>query len=378
MMPPVFYNLFLAQQEAGFWMPEQASTAAPSTDFNFWMIFWISTFFFVLIMAVMFLFIWKYRARPGHKEQHTAHHNTTLEVTWTVIPLILVFFMFAFGFSGYMNKTVAPKNAIEVQVSSFQWGWEFKYLPTGATDNILYAPVNTPVELLMSSTDVIHSLYIPAFRVKKDCVPGRINTLWFEATRTGEFDLYCTEYCGTQHSTMITKVVVLEELEYIEKMKEINISVVEKVSPVEAGAILYEKKACNQCHSVDGSSGIGPTFKNLWGSKHSFADGSSFPITYEDGTVSEAVDLKYIEEAIRYPAKRIVAGYPNQMSNQYSGMPQKEIIALEYWMRTLSDKYDGPDVTTLGTGQLLDEHKDQVEPGAAGQDDAAGPQDTTQ
>jgi len=363
MMPFRLNNLLLAYQEGGFWMPEQASTTAPSTDFNFWMIFWISTFFFVLIMAVLFLFIWKYRDRPGHKEAHTSTHNTALEVTWTLIPLLLVFVIFGYGFFGYMEKTKAPNNAIEVQVTAYQWGWEFKYLPTGATDNVLYVPVGKPVELLLSSTDVIHSLFIPSFRVKKDCVPGRINTMWFEATEPGEYDLYCTEYCGTSHATMITKVIALEEAQYIAKMKEINISVAQKMSPVEAGEILYAKKACNQCHSVDGSSGIGPTFQNLWGSKHSFADGSTFPITYDDGTTSEYVDLNYIEEAIRYPARRIVAGYPNQMSNNYTDMPQQEIIAIDYWLRSISENYDGPDVTGLGVGEVLEEHQSQVEPG---------------
>jgi len=354
MMPLTLNNLMLAYEDAGFWMPEQASTLAPSTDFNYWMIFWISTFFFVLIMAVMFLFVWKYRARPGHKEEHTATHNTTLEVTWTVIPLLLVFVIFGYGFVGYMDKTIAPKNALEVQVNAFQWGWDFKYLPTGASDNVLYVPVDQPVELLLSSTDVIHSLFIPAFRVKKDCVPGRINTMWFEATRTGEFDLYCTEYCGTSHSTMITKVVVLTESEYIAKMKEINKPLWVDEPLWKAGETLFAKKACNQCHSVDGSPGIGPTFKDLWGATHAFADGSTFPITYEDGTTSENVDLKYITESIHYPARRIVAGYPNQMSNNYGNMPANDILALEYYMRTISANYDGPDVKQLEAGQTVD------------------------
>src|SRR4051812_775748 len=195
---------------SSFWMPEQASTVAGSVDGLYNFIYYLSLFFFLLITFLVIWFIIKYRHREGGTvHEPAAGHSTALELTWTIIPTVLVLVIFYFGFRGFLNLSIEPPNSYEVQVNARMWNWGFAYPGNViSNDGKLHVPINTPIRLVTQSADVIHSLFIPAFRVKRDVVPGRYNRFWFQATELGEFDIYCTEYCGRNHSTMLTSVVV--------------------------------------------------------------------------------------------------------------------------------------------------------------------------
>ena len=290
-----------------FGMPEQASTVAPHVDLIYDVITWISVFFFVLIVAVMGYFVFRYRRTTHLADTSGPTHNTPLEVTWTVIPLILVIAIFYIGLQGYVHITTAPENSYEIQVTGQRWFWTFNY-PNGASEtNVLHVPVGRPVKLIMRSDDVIHSVFIPAFRVKQDVVPGKRTTLWFEATRTGDFDLFCTEYCGMQHSQMVGRVMVYEPDEF-EVVIEAAARWIEKV-PDEllhlAGTQFYNQ--CAACHTLDGSKFIAPSFKET---HDLFVNGGSRTLT--DGTIV-TVDEQYIRHSILDPPAEVVDTYTSAM-----------------------------------------------------------------
>ncbi len=260
-----------------FWLPEAASTSAEATDFAFMAITWLSYVFFVGIVIALVYFVLKYRQR-GNQVVYQADaplHNTPLEVGWTVLPLLLVVAIFFMGFKGFLDLSTPPRNAYEINVTAYQWGWSFKY-PNGATSSHLVVPAAQPVKLVMRSSDVLHSLYIPDFRVKKDVVPGRYSYLWFQcdeptgivpedemATTATGHHLFCTEYCGTDHSNMNRKVFVLAEADF-EQWEEEQARWLDKVSDEElysfAGPRIYSK--CANCHSIDGSANTGPSWGN--------------------------------------------------------------------------------------------------------------------
>ena len=199
-------------KDNSFWLPNQASTVAESVDGIFDFIMWLNVIFFVLIVALMVWFTIKYRRPAGEKAQKAPSHHTPLELTWTIIPMIIVVVLFWVGMKAYADLQEPPKNAYEVHVTGAKWNWTFKH-PAGAQESNyeFHVPVNRPVKLIMQSKDVLHSLFIPAFRVKQDVVPGRTTHLWFTATEPGSYQLFCTEYCGKDHSVMPAIVHVMPE-----------------------------------------------------------------------------------------------------------------------------------------------------------------------
>ncbi len=307
----------------GFWMPVDASTTAGEVDWIFHFILWLSVFFFTLIIVVSTLFVVKYKARAGQKASHTPHHNMTLELAWTIVPLVLVLVIFYFGFKAYLNMSIAPDNAYEIQVTGRKWSWMFTY-PDGTVDADLHVPVDTPISLVLSSDDVIHSLFIPAFRLKKDAVPGMYNKAWFQATEPGEYEILCAEYCGTEHSTMIAKVVVHEPGGFDAWLKDAA-NFLGRVSPVEAGEKLAKTRGCAQCHTSDGSALIGPSFKDLYGEK----------VVFKDGTNTIA-DENYLREAILDPMVKVVAGFEAVMPTYQGKLNDREIIAVIQYIKSLS------------------------------------------
>ena len=277
----------LASTGSAFGMPEQASTLAPQVDRIYDIINWICGFFFVVIVGVMLYFMFKYRRREHVADTGGPTHNTPLEVTWTIIPLILVIAIFYIGLEGYVKIRTPPQNAYVIEVIGTRWSWAFNY-PNGAKlatpNDPLLVPVNRPVKLLMRSNDVIHSMFLPAFRVKQDVVPGRFTHLWFEATKEGKFPLFCAEYCGTQHSQMIGTVEVVGEDEFEERI-DIEAKWMDKVPDENlhlAGTLIYNQ--CGLCHTLDGSALIGPSFKETHelfksGGSRRLADGRAEPVT---------------------------------------------------------------------------------------------------
>lgn len=318
------FDFLIRFGDGSFWMPEQASTAAGGVDWLFDFILYISLFFFLLIVGLMLLFIVRYRRRKGAASEKSASHHTALEVTWTVIPLILVGVIFYLGFVSYMNLVTPPGNTYEINVTGQKWAWMFSY-PNGYVDENLHVPVNVPVRLVMTSEDVIHSFFVPAFRVKKDVVPGRYSNVWFEATAAGEYDLFCAEYCGTSHSDMIAKVVVHPPGEF-EIWLEGASNFLDRMSPAEAGGRLFVARGCKQCHSVDGSSNIGPGFRGLFGRKAVFDDGAAY-----------TADENYIRQSIVEPMAHIVAGYEAVMPTYQGRLKDREITAIIEYVKTLSE-----------------------------------------
>ena len=236
----------LLQDDATFWMPREASTTAHDVDRVFYGIFWIALFFFLLIVVLGTIFVFRYRSRDRSTMGKGPVHNTPLEIAWTAIPLLIVMGIFYVGFRGFVDMNVAPENSYEIQVTGQKWKWLFTY-PNGYVDDNLHVPVDTPIKLVMASEDVIHSFYVPDFRVKKDVVPGRYTTLWFRAPEPGEHQVFCAEHCGTSHSDMLAQVIVHEPGGF-EKWLEGAASSLTHASPAEVGARLYKQRGCAQCH----------------------------------------------------------------------------------------------------------------------------------
>lgn len=306
---------------ASFWLPPRASTIADAVDWSWSFVFWVSTFFFLLVTGLLVLFVYRYR---GDRTREAPTHNTPLEVVWTAIPTIIVGFMFWNGYTTYLDMAVPPEDSYEIQVTGQKWSWLFTY-PNAYADSELHVPVDTAVTLVMTSPDVIHSLFIPAFRIKRDVIPGRYTKLWFSAVREGEFDIYCAEYCGTDHSRMLSKVVVHARGEFDAWLAEAS-DFLNRMPPAEAGQKLYEQRGCRQCHSIDGSAGTGPTFLGLYGSQEALAAGGSI-----------LVDESYVRESIFNPQARVTAGFAPVMPTYQGRLSDAEIGAIIEYLKTLAD-----------------------------------------
>lgn len=322
------------QSEAGFWLPKSASTNAVGVDITFYYILWVCVFFFVLNVVLLVYFAWKYRRIEGKEPEHSPHHNTPLEIFWTVIPIIIVLIMFYVGFKGYMELRTPPSDAYEIQVSGQKWTWNFTYSQPFfyVSTNELHVPVGRPVKLVMTSEDVLHSMFIPVFRVKQDVVPGRYTTLWFNASEVGEYNLFCAEYCGTDHSNMIGKVVVHDPAEFVQWLEkaanyidEIPDNDIQALA--EAGEMLYNRKGCAQCHTIDGGIDDGPTFKGLFGRTEEFTDGTSL-----------TADENYIRQSILQPLAKVVKGYDPVMPTFQGKLRDKEITAIIEYIKTLKSE----------------------------------------
>jgi len=316
-----------------FWMPEQASTYAYEIDYMFSAILWISTLFFVLIVLFMCYFAWKYRRREeGELSQPSPSHNTTLEITWTVIPIIIVIWMFWKGFTGYMDMMTPPQNGYEINVIGQTWQWNFEY-PNGYIDEELHCWKDEPIIVTITSMDVLHSVFIPAFRFKMDAVPGRYHRVWFEPTKAGEFDLYCAEYCGTGHSDMRATVVVHEgQAEFEEWLAEAS-NFLCKMPPHEAGKKMFEGVGgCKACHSIDGTRITGPSMKDVYGTEETLKDGSKV-----------TVDDNYIRDSLLDPQSQVVAGYDPVMPTFKGRFSDGEISAIIAYIKSLKEGWVEPE-----------------------------------
>jgi cytochrome c oxidase subunit 2 len=308
--------------EKTFWLPEQASTFTEAMDSVFYGYYYLSLFVLIAITGILIYFGIKYRRKNNEqpaKKQVT--HNTTMEVAWTVIPTLIFMVLFYLGWKGYMNMTIAPEDTLNINVVGQKWSWTFNY-ENGASEDTLVVPVHTDVKLIMYSRDVLHSFYIPAFRTKKDVIPNRYTTLWFNATKEGTYNVFCTEFCGTSHSGMITKVKVVPYEEY-EKW------VASKAegptgTPEEVGAILTKKKGCMACHSIDGSRLVGPSWKGIWGTEREMADGRKV-----------LADENYIRKSIVAPMEDVVAGYAPVMPTYKGQLKDSEIDAIIAYIKSL-------------------------------------------
>jgi len=302
-----------AQGDGPFWLPPPDSTTAETVDGLMYFLLYVSLFFFALIVGLMLLFVILYRRRPGHKQRPAPKSSLALELTWTLIPLVIVVIIFYWGFTGYMEMRLPPREHYEIEVVGRQWSWLFKY-GNGHIDSDLHVPVDRPVQLLMRSEDVIHSLWIPDFRVKMDLVPGRYTKTWFKATKPGMHALFCAEYCGTRHGDMTAAVIVHEPGQF-EVWLEDAARAAADMTPAQRGEYLYNRLGCFGCHSLDGTARTGPSLRGIFGQTHRFTDGSE-----------ATVDENYIRQSILDPSAKVREGFRDQM-NSYQGQVSDEDIA---------------------------------------------------
>jgi cytochrome c oxidase subunit 2 len=317
-------NIQSLTKKGSFYLPENISANLGQFDILFYVIFWLSVILFVGLLIFAFFFIISGKRQQDDqlaKKQIT--HNVKLEVIWTVIPTLIVIIIFFWGFKEYLIMRTTAPNALEIYVSGKKWFWEFTY-PNGkkAIDELV-VPANQPIKLIMSSTDVLHSFYLPNLRVKRDVIPNRYTVMSFESAKLGNYNIFCTEYCGDQHSNMKAILKVVDSADYTSFLNEVDFD--ESIPLSEAGANIYVKKGCNACHSVDGSNMIGPTWKGLYNKNREFAD----------GTYAKA-DEVYLKESILYPQRKIVKGYQNVMPSYQGLLVDKEIDAIIEYIKELS------------------------------------------
>lgn len=311
-----------------FWMPRATSVTTRNVDWVWDFLVWMSSLCAIAIFVVMILFVRKYKAKSraaNELAEPTSEHNTALEITWSVIPLMICIALFVWGFKGYVDLRTPPKDAMEVHATGQKWKWTFGHkCPSGRTltSESLHAPLDTPVRVIINSVDVLHSLYMPNFRTKMDAVPGRYTDLWFQATEAGEFPIFCAEYCGTSHSDMLSNVVVHAPGEYEKWLKE-ACDADDRLEGAPRGERLYKEKGCDVCHSIDGSTKIGPTWKGLFGK----SEGTSA------GTIT--VDENYLRESILDPQAKIVNGFPPSMPPYQGQLTDKDITGFIEYIKTL-------------------------------------------
>jgi cytochrome c oxidase subunit 2 len=316
------------ETEHSWAMPTQASTFAESTDNLYFFITALSVFFFILIIGAMVYFMKKYARRSEDQKTSSITHNGKIEFLWSAIPAVLLVVIFAWGEIDWIKQTTPPSDAIDIRVTGQQWTWKVDYpdypgvFLTSAMDEPLVTmmvPKGKPVRLIMTSEDVLHSFFVPAFRVKKDLVPGRYTTLWFEATTVGEFNLFCAEYCGDRHSSMGGVVKVLEPEQFEAALREAaKLEQKPQESVKDFGGRIYKRRGCDACHKLDDSPGNGPSWKNLYGKKETLSGGEVI-----------TVDDDYIRESVLTPRAKVVAGFENVNMPSYQGqLDDKQITAL--------------------------------------------------
>lgn len=315
----VFRDLFL---------PPAKSTVADSYDQLFEFVHISSLVLTIAVLAAIIYFIIRYRRKSENEVTPVMTHNNSLEITWSVIPLVLVLFIFAWGFQIFLNMTSPPDDAYEIHVTAQKWLWRFEYQNGATSTGELHVPADRPVRLIMSSNDVIHSFFVPDFRIKQDVVPGRYTSAWFNAPEPGESTIFCTEYCGTDHSNMMGSVVVQEQAAFEEWLAE-NAGGASKPSdltPAEWGEQLVQQNACTTCHSVDGSRLVGPTWLGVFGHEATMADGSTV-----------TVDENYLRESILDPSAKVVEGFQAGMMPTYQGqLSDEQINAIIEYIKTVN------------------------------------------
>jgi cytochrome c oxidase subunit 2 len=288
----------------------------------FFYILAITVFLLALITFLMVYFVIRYH-RKRSPQPAEIKENTWLEIIWTVVPTLLVLTMFYYGLTGFNFLKRAPQDAMKVKVIARQWAWLFEY-ENGLRSTELKVPVGKPIKLLLTSQDVIHSFYAPAFRIKQDVVPGMVNSLWFQSTEVGEFDVLCSQYCGLQHAKMLTKIMVLPEEEF-KKWYQTGKEMEAKLPP--SGTQLFQERGCKACHSIDGAPGLGPTLKGLFGKTVT---------VLTDGKERKLVaDEAYLRKSILEPNVDIVKGFPPIMPPLKGLLTDQEIDALVSYLKGL-------------------------------------------
>lgn len=303
-------------------MFSDASNFTNDVDLTFAIIIGISLFFLVGLTSLMIYFMYRYH----HKRNPVATdipHNLTLEIVWTVVPTILVLIMFYYGWAGYTKMRTAPDDAMLIKATGRMWSWSFEY-ENGRVTDTLVVPLDKAVKLDLISKDVIHSLYIPAFRIKEDMVPGDTNWMWFIGQQEGSYSILCAEYCGDRHSYMISKVDVIPQQDFDQWYND------EPASTEDPGLTLLKVNACISCHSLDGNRLVGPSFKGLYGRETE--------VVFEDGSEQFiVVDEDYILESMSEPNTKVVKTYSKGLMMKYDQFTDEQNQQIIDYLKTLSE-----------------------------------------
>jgi cytochrome c oxidase subunit 2 len=310
-------------------LPEQASTVAAKVDLLYFYLLGVSGFFTIAICVAIVYLAFKYRrGRPSDFPRPRVGHFWLMEVAWIGIPFLLTMTMFGWGAVLFHEMQTPPADAIEIQVIGKQWMWKIQH-PQGRSEiNELHVPAGQPVRLRMISEDVIHSFYIPAFRVKMDVLPERYTSLWFEATQPGEYYLFCTEYCGTDHADMSGRVHVMEPADYAAWLTGATAE-----PPQEVGARLFTQFRCHTCHDA-GPAARCPPLNDVFGRLVTLADGRTV-------TADEA----YLRESIVKPLAKVAAGFQPVMPTYQGQLSEEQVFQLIEYLKSLSSTMSGSDQT---------------------------------
>lgn len=356
--------LMPAAAHASFSLPIQGSDVAVSWDHLYDFLLWLSVFFFVLVIGGMVYFMIRYRHQTGTKPKYMTG-NVAVEAVGVVVPTILLMVIFGWGWIVYHNMAQAPSDAYEVKVVGRQWKWQFLY-DNGRSTDYLFVELGKPVKLVMSSNDVIHSMFIPSFRIKQDVVPGMYSSVWFEPKVPGRHQIFCAEYCGTSHSGMLSKAIVLTSAQWkqfqdgkefreedfpdagispVASAQSAAVRPVTEIATSGAGAgnndalhltaahptqslasrghDLFTSKGCVACHTVDGSNRVGPTIKGLYNSRVELIDGSMV-----------LADDNYLRESIEKPQAKIVKGFQPVMPTFLGQLDERDMSSLIAFIKT--------------------------------------------
>ena len=314
--------------------PVQGSTNAASVDALYLFFVAVTAFFSVLIAALVVFFAIRFRRRSADEIGAPIHGSLILELTWTFIPLVIAMVMFVWGASLYFQITTPPSNAMEVYVVGKRWMWKAQHVTGQREINELHVPVGQPVKLILGSEDVIHAYWVPAFRTKIDAVPGRTTTMWFEASKPGEYQLFCAEYCGMSHSRMIGKVTAMEPAAFQTWLSGGKAT----GTMADLGAKVFTDLGCVTCH-LDSAQGRGPSLKGVFGSQVTLVSGEKV-----------VADEGYIRESILTPTAKLVNGYPPLMPTFQGVVSEEQIAQLTAYIKSLSGTgAAGAGGTTTGT-----------------------------
>lgn len=315
--------------------PEAASSIARQVDYLYAYLSVVTIVMTGLIFAVVFFFAIKYRRKSPNETPRQIHGSLVLEITWSIIPFVVMLSFFWWGAEIFFANATPPSNAMDVYVVGKQWMWKIQY-PEGTREiNELHVPIGRPVKLTLASEDVIHSFFIPAFRIKHDVVPGRYDTMWFTATKPGRYHIFCAEYCGTEHSGMVGWVTVMNDSDYENWVAGGGT----EGSMAQQGERLFEQYGCSTCHQTD-QQGRGPNLRGVYGSRVQLTDGRSV-----------VADDAFIRESILNPNAKVVAGYrPDVMPTFQGQVSEEQLLQLIVYIKSLSNSGTPTASTTLAPG----------------------------
>lgn len=321
---------WIQQATASTFMPIQGTEVAAKVDRLYEFLLIASFISCVLVIGGLIYFALKYRRRSETDKTAYISHNALLEFAWSFIPFVIFMVAFGWGWYVYHHLRKMPQDALEIHVLAQKWSWNFTYKSGKLSVNDLVVPSNRPVKLIMTSKDVIHSFYIPAFRTKQDVVPGRYTSLAFEANKEGIYNIFCTEFCGDGHASMLAKIQVVPAAKFDGWLSGdpsvfLGDTAAATLSLPEQGLKLYNSRSCVACHSTTDEVKIGPGLKGVYGHPVKLSDGST--VTADDD---------YIRQSILNPQAKIVAGFEGKMMTTYQGqLTEEELTALLEFIKTL-------------------------------------------